>query len=294
MSVPWSSVLPVARIGSFWGKSDRSLLLNRNQWQWRERVSETDAEWEERERVSEWEGELLLPNYSDWAGFALLTNRTRFSNPGSPNLTSKHQGTPDWETGREREREKSPKSNKKNFVSLFLASVHTVAPLPSSLPTTTTTSTTGLSHHLDYIFFFLEKRHSREKRKKLVHHHHRHSCPTHVVVSSSFLSSSCLCTLPRRWSESLGLCCCFVCLSQNLRAHLDALREWGAALQYSIWKLWAARQRQAVARCVQDREPCFSTGSPGITSKGSWRRWREGRKRSRVWRRACSSTGESR
>uniref|UniRef100_A0A4W6CNJ2 LIM/homeobox protein Lhx9 n=1 Tax=Lates calcarifer TaxID=8187 RepID=A0A4W6CNJ2_LATCA len=65
---------------------------------------------------------------------------------------------------------------------------------------------------------------------------------------------------------------------QSLRAHLDALRERGAALQYSIWKLWAARQRQAVARCVQDREPCFSTGSPGITSKGSWRRWREGRK----------------
>lgn len=28
-------------------------------------------------------------------GFAPFTNRTRFSNAGSPNLTSKHRGSPD-------------------------------------------------------------------------------------------------------------------------------------------------------------------------------------------------------
>lgn len=252
-----------------------------------ERPTQSERRENERERVR---GELLLPNYSDWAGFALFTNRTRFSNPGSPNLTSKHQGTPDWDIGRE----KSPKRNKKKLCVIIFGECSHCSPPPLLPPHHHHHFHTGLSRHLDYIFFSGEETFTGT-RKKLVHHHHHSSCPTHVVVSSFFfLSSSCLCSLPRRWSESLGLCCCFVCLSQSLRAHLDALRERGAALQYSIWKLWAARQRQAVARCVQDREPCFSTGSPGITSKGSWRRWREGRKRSRAWRRACSSTGESR
>lgn len=85
----------------------------------------------EREMGREREGgreELLLPNYSDWAGSALFTNRTRFSNPGSPNLTSKHRGAPDWETGRERDHQKETTTHKKNFVSLFWP-VFTLPPL---------------------------------------------------------------------------------------------------------------------------------------------------------------------
>lgn len=45
-------VLGAAGIGSFWGKSDSSLLVNRKQWWWRER--EREREWE---RVEEMHGE---------------------------------------------------------------------------------------------------------------------------------------------------------------------------------------------------------------------------------------------
>lgn len=126
----------------------------------------------------------------------LFTNRTRFSNPGSPNLTSKHQGTPDWEIGRE----KSPKRNNKNFVSLFLASVHTVAPPPLLPPHHHYHFHTGLSHHLDYIFFSWRRDNHGKKEKAgapppppplLL----SHPCCSFFVF---FFSSRCLCTLPRR------------------------------------------------------------------------------------------------
>lgn len=113
----------------------------------------------EREMGREREGgreELLLPNYSDWAGSALFTNRTRFSNPGSPNLTSKHRGAPDWETGRERERErdhqKETTTHKKTLCHYFGQCSHS---LPSSLLKLHHHFHTGLSHHLDYMLFFL-------------------------------------------------------------------------------------------------------------------------------------------
>lgn len=132
----------------------------------------------EREMGREREGgreELLLPNYSDWAGSALFTNRTRFSNPGSPNLTSKHRGAPDWETGRERERERSPKRNnntQKNFVSLFWP-VFTLPPLlppqtPPPLPHRPVASF-GL-YVVFFGFFFLEERHSQEEGELLLPH----------------------------------------------------------------------------------------------------------------------------
>lgn len=143
------------------------------------------------------------------------------------------------------------------------------------------------------------RRGEERERKKPVHHRHPF-CPV------QFLRLSFLPVAFQLWRrgggdlKSLGLCCLLLLLlllplpEPRSPPNLDALRERGAALRYGIWKLLAARQRQAVARCVQDREPCFSTGSPGITSKGSWRKWRDGRKASRAWPRVCSSTGESR
>lgn len=268
----------------------------------RERGGETVRRAREREGGR---GELLLPNYSDWAGFA-----------GSSQIGhgSQIQAVPTWPPSNKEPltaksgESKHQKETTKNFVSFFLACVHTKAPspLPSSLPTTTTTST-PVCRIIWTIHFFAGGVTFPGRRKKA-------GAPPPLLqqlllppppLPSTLLSHLCCSffaflffqlpfTVARRWSQSLGLCCCSVCLSQSLRTQLDALRERGAALHYSIWKLWAVRQRQAVARCVQDREPCFSTGSPGITSKESWRKWREGRKRSRDWRRACSSTGESR
>lgn len=126
-------------------------------------------------------------------------------------------------------------------------------PLPFSLPSTTTTST-PVCRITWTIYFFLEKRYSRTEGRKLVHHHHHSSCPTHVVVSSFFLASSCLCTLLRRRSESLGLCCCFVCLSQSLRAHLDALRARGRS---------AAVQYMEVVGCKTEAGSCTLRPGPG-------------------------------
>lgn len=302
-------VLRAAGFSSFWGKNDSSLLVNRNQWRWREndrereRKRRRDSEKSEGERGRE-RGTPPTKLFRLGRLCGLFTNRTRFSNPGSPNLTSKQQGTLDGEIGREQ----APKRNNKKLCVIFLACVHTKAPspLPSSLPTTTTTST-PVCRIIWTIHFFAGGVTFPGRRKKA-------GAPPPLLqqlllppppLPSTLLSHLCCSffaflffqlpfTVARRWSQSLGLCCCSVCLSQSLRTQLDALRERGAALHYSIWKLWAVRQRQAVARCVQDREPCFSTGSPGITSKESWRKWREGRKRSRDWRRACSSTGESR
>lgn len=136
--------------------------------------------------------ELLLPNYSDWAGSALFTNRTRFSNPGSPNLTSKHRGAPDWETGRERERErdhqKETTTHKKTLCHYFGQCSHS---LPSSLLKLHHHFHTGLSHHLDYMLFFLGffswRRDIHRKKESS-------SCPTHAVVSSFCpFSSRCFC-----------------------------------------------------------------------------------------------------
>ena len=197
--------------GVFEGESDSSLLVNRKSVEkerGRERVCEGERERDreregecvcvrvcvcEREREGE-RGELLLPNYSDWAGSAPFTNRTRCWNPVSPNLTSKHRGAPDWENRenrererervrereREWERERERERNNNNCVSLFWESVHTAPPpLPSSLPTTNTTSTplcriSWTIQSFFYIFllllwflsFFLEERHLTGSRRE--------------------------------------------------------------------------------------------------------------------------------
>lgn len=148
----------------------------------------------EREMGREREGgreELLLPNYSDWAGSALFTNRTRFSNPGSPNLTSKHRGAPDWETGRERERERSPKRNnntQKNFVSLFWP-VFTLPPLlpPQTPPPLPHRPVASFGLYVVFFGFFSWRRDIHRKKESS-------SCPTHAVVSSFCpFSSRCFC-----------------------------------------------------------------------------------------------------
>lgn len=161
----------------------------------------------EREMGREREGgreELLLPNYSDWAGSALFTNRTRFSNPGSPNLTSKHRGAPDWETGREREREitKKKQQHTKKLCVIILASVHTPSPPPSSNSTTTSTPACRIIWTICCFFwvFFLEERHSQEEGELLL----PHSRCSFFVLSFFFPL-----LLLRRWSESLGLCLFF-------------------------------------------------------------------------------------
>lgn len=135
--------------------------------------------------------ELLLPNYSDWAGSALFTNRTRFSNPGSPNLTSKHRGAPDWETGREREREitKKKQQHTKKLCVIILASVHTPSPPPSSNSTTTSTPACRIIWTICCFFlgFFSWRRDIHRKKESS-------SCPTHAVVSSFCpFSSRCFC-----------------------------------------------------------------------------------------------------
>lgn len=151
------------------------MLLNRNQRRCRER-----ERWGEGGREGGRE-ELLLPNYSDWAGSALFTNRTRFSNPGSPNLTSKHRGTPDWETGRARERErervtKKKQQHTKKLCVIILASVHTPSPPPSS----NSTSTPACRIIWTICFFFLVFSWRRDIHRKK----ESSSCPTHAVVSS--------------------------------------------------------------------------------------------------------------
>lgn len=170
--------------------------MNRKQWRWRERESERHRGRGERERER---GTPPTKLFRLGRLCGLFTNRTRFSNPGSPNLTSKHQGTPDWEN---REREITKKKQQKLCVIIFLASVHTVAPLPSPPPSP---PPLPLPHRFVasfglYFFFFWRRDIHGKKGKKLVHHHHHHHsyCPTHVVVSSLFFSSSCLCTLARR------------------------------------------------------------------------------------------------
>lgn len=66
--------------------------------------------------------------------------------------------------------------------------------------------------------------------------HHHPNCPTHAVDSSFSFSSSCL-------SVSGTVCARLVCLSQSLRAHLDALRERGAALQYAVYGSCGLQER---------------------------------------------------
>lgn len=239
----------------------------------------------ERERERE---ELLLPNYSDWAGFAGFTQIGHGSKlPVVPTWPPSNTEPLTAKSGDE----KSPKKKKraqKLWVIIFFPRVSTVKS-PSLLPSPSRrfVASFGL-----YFFFFLRKD-GKKEGKKLVHHHP--DCPTHAVDSSAFLFFQLPFSLARSWSPSLGPSWCCVPLPQP-QSPLGCAERPGrsAAPNYSIWKLWAARQRQTVARCVQDREPCFSTGSPGITFKGSWRKWREGRNRSRAWRRGCSSTGESR
>lgn len=165
-------------------------------------------------------------------------------------------------------------------------------PLPSSLPSTPVCRIiwTILWFFFLVCFFFFREERRKERGEKLVHRHP--DCPTHAVASSAF---SFLPVAFQPGEELISISGAVLVLCASPRASEPTERPGRSeAPNYSIWKLWAARQRQTVARCVQDREPCFSTGSPGIISKGSWRKWKEGRKRSRAWRRGCSSTGESR
>lgn len=108
-------VLPVARTGSFWGESDSSLLVNRNQWREREREREGNSSYQ------------IIQT-----GQALLSSQIGHG--------SQIQAVPIWPpstkeplTGNSGERNHQ-KETRTNFVSLFLASVHTAAPSPPPSP----------------------------------------------------------------------------------------------------------------------------------------------------------------
>lgn len=236
----------------------------------------------ERERERE---ELLLPNYSDWAGFAGFTQIGHGSKlPVVPIWPPSNTEPLTAKSGDEKSPKKKKKESTKTLSHYFFFPRVSTVKSPSLLPSPSRrfVASFGL-----YFFFFLRK---DGKKRGAPPPRLSHPC---CRFFGFFFSSSCLSAWRGADSPSLGPSWCW-CASPTASLGCAERPGRSAAPNYSIWKLWAARQRQTVARCVQDREPCFSTGSPGITFKGSWRKWREGRNRSRAWRRGCSSTGESR
>lgn len=211
----------------------------------------------EREMGREREGgreELLLPNYSDWAGSALFTNRTRFSNPGSPNLTSKHRGAPDWETGRERERERSPKRNnntQKNFVSLFWP-VFTLPPLlpPQTPPPLPHRPVASFGLYVVFFGFFSWRRDIHRKKESS-------SCPTHAVVSSFCpFSSRCFC-----WGGDLNLWgCVYFFLLLPCASFLEPQSPFGCAERAGRS---AAVHYMEVVGCKTEAGSCTLRPGPG-------------------------------
>lgn len=209
----------------------------------------------EREMGREREGgreELLLPNYSDWAGSALFTNRTRFSNPGSPNLTSKHRGAPDWETGRERER--SPKRNnntQKNFVSLFWP-VFTLPPLlpPQTPPPLPHRPVASFGLYVVFFGFFSWRRDIHRKKESS-------SCPTHAVVSSFCpFSSRCFC-----WGGDLNLWgCVYFFLLLPCASFLEPQSPFGCAERAGRS---AAVHYMEVVGCKTEAGSCTLRPGPG-------------------------------
>lgn len=235
-----STIKQWSRVGGFEGRVT-SLCC------WIEISGDAERErWGERGREGGRE-ELLLPNYSDWAGSALFTNRTRFSNPGSPNLTSKHRGAPDWETGRERDHQKETTTHKKTLCHYFWP-VFTLPPLLKLHHH----FHTGLSHHLDYMllfFWFFSWRRDIHRKKE------SSSCPTHASSFCPF-SSRCFC-----WGGDLNLWgCVYFFLLLPCASFLEPQSPFGCAERAGRS---AAVHYMEVVGCKTEAGSCTLRPGPG-------------------------------